>query len=127
MSDLSTAKPMTFIVTADRERAKAFYGGTLGFALTHEDEFACVFDLDGTALRVSAVEGFAAQRHTVLGWEVGDIATAVRGLTAKGVVFTVHDGFRQDELGIWQPPGGDTRIAWFTDPDGNVLSLTQFG
>ena len=127
MSDLSAAKPMTFIVTADRARAKGFYGDTLGFALVHEDEIACVFDLNGTALRVSAVEGFEAQQHTVLGWDVGDIAATVRILRAKGVAFTVYDGFGQDDLGIWRPPGGGARIAWFTDPDGNVLSLAQFG
>ena len=124
---LATATAMTFIATADRDRAKAFYRDTLGLALTHEDEFACVFDLDGIALRVSTTPGFVPQSHTVLGWQVVDIAASIRALRDAGVVFTIYDGFGQDELGIWSPPGGGTRVAWFTDPDGNVLSLAQFG
>jgi catechol 2,3-dioxygenase-like lactoylglutathione lyase family enzyme len=116
---------VTFIVTRDRAAARAFYGGTLGFALTSEDDFAAVFDLNGTMLRVSTVKDHVAQGHTVLGWDVPDIASAVRALREQGVAFTVYDGFGQDDLGIWCAPGG-TRIAWFKDPDGNTLSLTQF-
>ncbi len=121
----ASAKAVTFIVTRDRAAARAFYGGTLGFALTSEDDFAAVFDLNGTMLRVSTVKDHVAQGHTVLGWDVPDIASAVRALREQGVAFTVYDGFGQDDLGIWCAPGG-TRIAWFKDPDGNTLSLTQF-
>jgi catechol 2,3-dioxygenase-like lactoylglutathione lyase family enzyme len=120
-----SAKAITFIVTTDREKAKAFYGGTLGFALTHEDDFAAVFDLNGTMLRISTVAGHMAQPHTVLGWEVGDIAEVAKDLGDKGVVFTVFDGFGQDADGVWSAPSG-AKVAWFSDPDGNVLSLTQF-
>jgi catechol 2,3-dioxygenase-like lactoylglutathione lyase family enzyme len=123
----TSAKAMTFIVTSDRDRAKAFYGDTLGFALIHEDPFAAVFDLNGTALRISTVPGHAPASHTVLGWEVTDIATVAGSLRDKGVEFNIYEGFGQDELGVWSPPGGDTKVAWFKDPDGNVLSLTQFG
>lgn len=126
MPDLARAKPMAFIVTADRDRAKAFYRDTLGFPLIGEDDFACVFDLNGTALRLSEVAGFRPQMHTVLGWEVGDIAATAAALKAAGVSFSFYDGMEQDALGVWTPPGSTTRVAWFKDPDGNVLSLTQF-
>jgi catechol 2,3-dioxygenase-like lactoylglutathione lyase family enzyme len=123
---VSSFKPMTFIVTRDRAKAKAFYGEILGFTLVSDDQFAAVFDMNGTMLRISTVPGHVAQAHTVLGWEVPDIAAAVQALGAKGVQFTIYDGMGQDSRGIWQPPGSATRIAWFLDPDGNNLSLTQF-
>ncbi len=125
MSVLSSAKAISFIVTRDRARAKAFYGDTLGFALTEETDFAVVFDLNGTMLRIPTVADHSAQAHTVLGWEVPDITETVRALRDRGVAFIVYEGFGQDGLGVWIAPGG-TRIAWFKDPDGNVLSLTQF-
>ncbi len=126
MSLPAAAKAITFIVTRDRAQAKAFYGGMLGFTLMHEDDFAAVYDLNGTMLRISAVPNHTAQAHTVLGWEVPNMTSAATALRAKGVSFVVYDGFGQDELGIWSPPGGTTKVAWFKDPDGNVLSLTQF-
>jgi catechol 2,3-dioxygenase-like lactoylglutathione lyase family enzyme len=120
-----SAKAMTFIVTRDRAKSKAFYGGVLGFALAAEDDFAAVFDLNGTLLRISTVPNHVAAVHTVLGWEVPDIVAAVNSLRAKGVKFTVYEGFGQDEMGIWNAPGSGARVAWFPDPDGNNLSLTQ--
>jgi len=122
----ASAKAISFIITRDRAAAKVFYGAVLGFALTHEDDFAAVFDLNGTMLRVSTVPDHVAQAHTVLGWAVQDIETAVRTLAAAGVAFNIYDGFGQDALGIWSAPGGTNKVAWFKDPDGNVLSLTQF-
>jgi catechol 2,3-dioxygenase-like lactoylglutathione lyase family enzyme len=120
------AKAVTFIVTRDREGSKAFYRDVLGFKISHEDQFAAVFDLNGTSLRISTVQDFRPQSHTVLGWEVPDIVADVKALTSKGVKFTVYEGMGQDPLGIWSPPGGSTKVAWFLDPDGNNLSLTQF-
>jgi len=122
----TSAKTMTFIVTRDRTKSKAFYGAVLGFALTSEDDFAAVFDTNGTKLRISTVPNHAPAAHTVLGWEVSDIVATVKSLTAKGVKFTVYEGFGQDNLGIWKAPGSSSRVAWFLDPDGNNLSLTQF-
>ncbi len=121
-----TAKVVTFLITRDRAKAKTFYGETLGFPQTSEDEFALVYDLNGTALRISTVTDFVAQPHTVLGWSVPDIVASVTALKAKGVAFTIYQGFGQDALGIWTSPGGGARVAWFLDPDGNNLSLTQF-
>jgi catechol 2,3-dioxygenase-like lactoylglutathione lyase family enzyme len=123
---LAAAKSMSFVVTRDRARAKAFYGGTLGFTLTNEDAFAAVFDMNGTMLRISTVENHVPAAHTVLGWNVPDIVAAVQALTSAGIRFTIYDGFGQDDLGIWSAPGSGDQVAWFSDPDGNNLSLTQF-
>ncbi|NIK86946.1 catechol 2,3-dioxygenase-like lactoylglutathione lyase family enzyme [Rhizomicrobium palustre] len=122
----AAAKAMTFIVTSDREAAKTFYGDILGFKEIGEDDYAVVFDLNGIMLRVSTVKQHEAAEHTVLGWEVPDITSAVKTLTDKGVVFNRYPYFEQDELGIWTAPGSTNRVAWFKDPDGNVLSLAQF-
>jgi hypothetical protein len=122
----AAAKAMCFVVTTARAAAKAFYGGTLGFTMISEDEYAVVYDLNGTMLRISTVETHKPEMHTVLGWEVPDIVAAVKTLTAKGVVFNRYPYFEQDELGIWTAPGSTSRVAWFPDPDGNTLSLAQF-
>jgi catechol 2,3-dioxygenase-like lactoylglutathione lyase family enzyme len=97
----------------------------LGLPVVEQNDFACVFDANGTMLRVTAVAEVSHAGYTVLGWRVTDIAAAVRGLTAKGVVFNRFDGMDQDENGVWTTPGGE-QVAWFADPDGNTLSLTQF-
>ena len=94
----------------------------IAFAAT--TDLACVFDANGTMLRVTAVAEVARPGYTVLGWRVSDIAAVVRDLTARGVAFLRYDGMEQDESGVWTTPAGD-KIAWFADPDGNVLSLTQ--
>jgi len=119
-------KVITFIVTRDRARAKAFYGDTLGFACLSEDMFATVFDLNGISLRISTVKDHQPPPHTVLGWGVPDIVASVTALKTKGIAFTIYEGFGQDALGIWTAPDSSNRVAWFLDPDGNNLSLTQF-
>ncbi len=87
--------------------------------------YACVFDAHGTMLRITAVAEVARPGYTVLGWRVADIDATVAGLVCVGVVFSRYDGMEQDAQGVWTTPIGD-RIAWFIDPDGNVLSLTEF-
>jgi catechol 2,3-dioxygenase-like lactoylglutathione lyase family enzyme len=84
-----------------------------------------VLNANGTMVRVTQVPQFAAAAYTVLGWEVADIAAAVAGLREAGVVIERFPGLELDELGVWTPPGGGARVAWFKDPDGNVLSLSQ--
>jgi hypothetical protein len=96
----------------------------LGLRLTSEDKFALVFDANGTSLRVSVVRELVPAGYTVLGWLVPNIEQAVRELTARSVVFQRFDGLQQDDLGIWSAPSGAS-VAWFRDPDGNTLSLTQ--
>ena len=124
MSVLASAKPGAFLCTRDRAAAKAFYGGTLGFPMTHEDDYAVVFDLNGTVLRISPLKDFTAQPFTVLGWHVEDVPVTVKALTQAGVAFARFDGLEQDGLGIWSP-GGDIKVAWFKDPDGNILSVSN--
>ena len=121
---LASSPIVAFVATRDRVRAKAFYGGTLGLALVYEDDFAIVFDAYGTTLRVTPVSQMVAAGYTVLGWSVEDIEGSVRELSARGVNFARFPGLEQDASGIWKAPGG-TRVAWFKDPDGNVLSLSQ--
>jgi len=123
---LHDAKTGAFIAVTDRARAKAFYGGTLGLKLVHEDNFALVFDSFGTTLRVSPVKELKPQPFTVLGWETGDIKGAVAALAADGIEFVRVPGLPQDEHGIWSPVPG-IFVAWFKDPDGNMLSIAQHG
>jgi catechol 2,3-dioxygenase-like lactoylglutathione lyase family enzyme len=113
-----------FAMTTKPEQAKKFYGETLGFGFLKDDGFALVFDAHGTLLRVGKAKEFAPAGNTILGWEVEDISAAVSGLVAKGVVFERYPGMPQDEKAICTFPTGD-RVAWFKDPDGNVLSLSQ--
>jgi len=115
-----------FVVTSDPEKAKTFYGDRLGFRLLDEDDFALVFDANGTMLRVAKAREFKPARNTVLGWEVDDIRAAIGELTSRGVQFERYDlpFMKQDELGVWSPGNGD-HVAWFKDPEGNVLSISQ--
>ena len=122
---LETSELIAFVGSADLGRARAFYEQVLGLRLIEQNDFACVFDANGTMLRVTAVAGVARPGYTVLGWWVSDLTAVARGLTGRGVAFLRYDGMDQDEDGVWATPGGD-KVAWFTDPDGNVLSLTQF-
>jgi predicted enzyme related to lactoylglutathione lyase len=122
--NLSGADLMAFIPTKDMEKAKPFYE-MLGFTLEGSSPFACAFRSNGVLLRVVTVEKLEPHPFTVLGWSVEDLAATVRGLAARGVTFDQIEGVEQDELGIWQAPGG-AKVTWFKDPDGNTLSLTQF-
>jgi catechol 2,3-dioxygenase-like lactoylglutathione lyase family enzyme len=116
---------VAFVATTDPKRANIFYAKTLGLRLVSEDGFALAFDAGGTMLRVAIVKTLQPAGYTVLGWIVPDIAKAVRALVKRGVEFQRYDGMGQDDLGIWSSPSG-ARVAWFTDPEGNTLSLTQF-
>ena len=128
MSQLSTASPVCFILTADRARARPFYIGVLGLSVVHEDDFAVTLALAGSAtIRLTDLPGHVGGSHTVLGWTVPDIRSAAADLRAKGITFTIYEGFGQNADGIWEVPGGGAKVAWFNDPDGNVLSLTEFG
>ena len=123
---LSASPLIAFVSTADARQALSFYRDTLRLRLVSETPFALVFDVMGTMLRVAIAETVTPAPYTVLGWQVADIAATVDDLTAQGVAFTYHESMDQDARGIWTSPAGGL-IAWFHDPDGNVLSLTQFG
>ena len=116
---------IAFVPTTDLPRARAFYAETIGLPITDESPFACVFDANGTMLRLTPVRKLSRTRYTVLGWNVADIASTVASLVAAGVEFVRYRGMDLDEAGIWTAPSGD-RVAWFEDSDGNMLSLTQF-
>lgn len=123
---LGSRKIMAFVSTRDAGRAKTFYRDTLGLRLVSEElPFALVFDAHGTMLRVTIVQEVSVAKYTVLGWEVPDIAATAKDMRKAGVKFERFAGMNQDELGVWKAPGG-ARVAWFKDPDGNLLSITQF-
>lgn len=124
-SVLGSHKIMAFIATRDRVRALAFYRDTLGIRLASEDPYALVFDANGTMLRISQVPDWTPPPHTALGWEVPDIVATVEELQKAGVKLERYSFMQQDERGIQTFPGG-ARVAWFQDPDGNTLSVTQF-
>lgn len=122
---LESSHIVAFAAATDLDRARSFYEQVLGLPVADHNDFACVIDANGTMLRITAVPEVCRAGYTVLGWRVTDIAAAVRGLAARGVIFLRYDGMDQDSDGVWTTPGGD-KVAWFADPDGNVLSLTQF-
>jgi catechol 2,3-dioxygenase-like lactoylglutathione lyase family enzyme len=118
------AKLVAFVATTDPDRSSDFYVEVLGLTVRERTPYALVLDGGGTELRVTVVPERPPTPYTVLGWEVADIGAAVRDLVGKGVEFIRYDPMDQDELGVWTAPGG-ARMAWFTDPDGNVLSFSQ--
>ena len=122
---LNHARVVAFIPTTDFAKARSFYEGVLGLRVVSEDHFALVFDANGTMLRVTKVQNFTPQPFTILGWEVSDIESAATDLTKRGVRLEQYGMPGQDQRGIWNSPSG-ARIGWFKDPDGNVVSLTQF-
>ena len=121
---LESSDLVAFVSTADAVDARTFYEEILGLRLVEQSSFASVFDAHGTQLRVALAEKVVPAPYTVLGWTVADIATVVRGLAERGVDTLRYDGMDQDALGIWTAPSG-ARVAWFKDPDGNTLSVTQ--
>jgi catechol 2,3-dioxygenase-like lactoylglutathione lyase family enzyme len=121
---LGSSDLIAFVATTDLCRAREFYAGVLGLRLVEETPFACVFDANGTTLRVTLAESVTPAGYTVLGWSVADVAAAIRALRERGVVFVRYARLEQDDLGVWRAPDG-ARVAWFEDPDGNTLSLAQ--
>jgi catechol 2,3-dioxygenase-like lactoylglutathione lyase family enzyme len=114
-----------FVTIVDVARAKAFYRDTLGLRLVMEEPpFALVFDANGIMVRLGMAKELPPAHGTVLGWQVPEIAAAVRDLVQAGVRFERFEGMAQDELGIWSSPTG-ARVAWFKDPDGNILSVSE--
>jgi catechol 2,3-dioxygenase-like lactoylglutathione lyase family enzyme len=122
---LTDAPFIGFIPVQDLATASAFYVGTLGLRVREETAATLVLGAGKTMLRVTRVPEPPALPFTIAGWDVPDIVAVVRELAEQGVPFSRYEGMDQDELGIWTAPCGD-RVAWFTDPDGNTLSLTMF-
>jgi catechol 2,3-dioxygenase-like lactoylglutathione lyase family enzyme len=126
MSILTNAAPIAYVLTRDRARAKGFYAEILGLAIIGENFFATIFDLNGTQLYLTSVADHVPHAHVVLGWAVADIAATLTALKDHDVAGILYPGFEQDQLGVWTAPDGKKKLAWFHDPDGNVLSLTQY-
>jgi catechol 2,3-dioxygenase-like lactoylglutathione lyase family enzyme len=126
MNDLKTSldKPILFLATASADRSRAFYQNTLGLALIADEPFALVFRVGESMLRIQKVQQVHAAPYTALGWSVPDIRETVAHLRKRGVTFERYEGMNQDTDAIWQSPSG-AQIAWFKDPDGHILSLTQ--
>src|SRR5215469_6331500 len=112
-----------FVPTSKPDKAKIFYRDVLGLRLVSEDNYALEFDANGTRVRVTIVENLKPQVFTIIGWNVDDISSTIKALNLKQVFCEKYSFLQQDDLGIWLAPSG-SKVAWFKDPDGNVLSLT---
>lgn len=121
---LSESEVMGFIPIKDAVPARAFYEGVLGLRFISDDQFALVVESRQTVIRITKIIEFTPAPFTILGWRVQNIEEEVKTLAARGVSFQRYPGLTQNDLAIWASPGG-ARIAWFRDPDGNVLSLSQ--
>jgi catechol 2,3-dioxygenase-like lactoylglutathione lyase family enzyme len=121
---LEKSKLIAFVATADAAGALRFYRDVLGLTLLSDEPFALVFDANGTKLHIQKVAAVQPAPYTAIGWEVLDIAASVTALSKRGVHFERFPHFEQDETGVWTAPGG-ARVAWFKDPSGQLLSLTQ--
>jgi catechol 2,3-dioxygenase-like lactoylglutathione lyase family enzyme len=121
---LASGKLVGFILTRDYNKARAFYEGKLGFEFISLDQYALVMSIGGHRIRISKIQDFTPLQGTILGWEVGDIAAVATWLGSKGVALERYPFIQDRELGIWTAPSGD-KVAWFKDPDGNVLSVSQ--
>jgi predicted enzyme related to lactoylglutathione lyase len=125
---LSSEAIVAFVPTTKPDEARRFYENTLGLEFVQRDAYGLDFNANGVALRVANVSSekdFTPASFTILGWAVDSIDDAARELTERGVVFEQYSGLEQDQLGIWESPSG-ARIAWFKDPEGNVLSITEY-
>ncbi len=118
------AKPMLFVATADPDRSRSFYQDVLGLTFVADEPYALVFAIDDLSLRIQKLPELTPANHTVLGWAVDDIRRAMADLVARGVHFERYPQLPQDDDGVWELPGG-VKVAWFKDPDGNTLSLTE--
>jgi len=122
---LASAVTVAFVPSTDLNRSRRFYEEILGFSVARQDSFAVTLDAGPLTIRVTNVgDVFNVQPFTVLGWEVGDIQAEIADLVKHGVGFLRVATMQQDEAGVWAAPDG-TRVAWFKDPDGNTLSLSQ--
>ena len=121
---LASGKMMGFLFTKDYDRARAFFEGKLGFEFVSVDQFALVVRAGESVIRIGKVQDFTPAQGTVLGWEVQDVEAVVAWLQGRGVTSEKYPFVQDQERGIWTTPNGD-KVAWFKDPDGNILSVSQ--
>jgi catechol 2,3-dioxygenase-like lactoylglutathione lyase family enzyme len=122
---LETSEPVAFIASLDLDRSEAFYGDVLSLAPVSRSPFATVFHAGAATLRITKVDAFQPQPFTVFGWVVADIRAVLHELRDRNLALLHYEGLEQDDEGVWTTPNGDL-VAWFKDPDANVLSVTQF-
>lgn len=120
-----TRFPISFIATDKPDEAVAFYGDVVGLHLSEVSPFALVFMDGDQVLRIQCVSKLEPVPFTVHGWQVSNIVDEIKLLVSKGAEFRRFDQLSQNDLGIWTTPDGN-KIAWFADPSGNILSLTQY-
>jgi catechol 2,3-dioxygenase-like lactoylglutathione lyase family enzyme len=121
---LDSGRLIGFVPTKDSKKAREFYEHKLGFQFVSDDSFALVMNAGGSTIRIAKAADFTPAPYTVLGWEVQDIESVVAWLQDRGVEFEKYPFVQDQERGIWKTPKGD-KVAWFEDPDGNVLSVSQ--
>lgn len=121
---LGSTNIIAFVPIKDSQKSRAFYEGILGLRFVKDDGFALVLEANGIMVRAAKMKDFIPAQFTVLGWEVSNIESVVRELSKNGIHFEIYGFFKQDDLGIWTAPTGD-KVAWFKDPDGNTLSVSQ--
>lgn len=121
---LTTARMVGFVPTSDYEKARSFYEGKLGFQFLSLDQYALVMKVGGHMVRISKIPDFTPRQGTILGWEVENIESAASWLRDRGVTLEKYPFVQDRELGIWTTPTGE-KVAWFKDPDGNILSVSQ--
>ena len=121
---LASGKLIGFVPTKDSKRAREFYEDKLGFRFVSDDQFALVMQAGESMIRIVKGAKFTPAQYTVMGWEVKDVEAMVKWLNERGVTFEKYPFVEDQKLGIWTTPNGD-KVAWFKDPDGNVLSLSQ--
>jgi catechol 2,3-dioxygenase-like lactoylglutathione lyase family enzyme len=121
---LTAGKMIGFIPTTDYDKARAFYEGKLGFEFISLDQFALVMSAGGHMIRIVKLPNFTPLQATILGWQVGDIAAVAIWLAERGVTLEKYPFVQDQKLGIWTTPNGD-KVAWFKDPDANILSISQ--
>jgi len=121
---LAAGKIVGFVPTKDYDQARAFYEGKLGFEFVSLDQFALVMRAGDHKIRIAKVPNFTPLQGTILGWEVDNIEAVASWLRERGVATEKFPFVQDRELGIWTTPEGD-KVAWFKDPDSNVLSVAQ--
>jgi catechol 2,3-dioxygenase-like lactoylglutathione lyase family enzyme len=121
---IAAGKLVGFLITTDYKKARDFYEAKLGLKFVSQDQFALVMEVGGHTIRISKAKPFTPLQSTVLGWDVDDVTAAVKWLISRGIETEKYPFVADKQLGIWEAPGGG-KVAWFKDPDGNVLSLSQ--
>jgi catechol 2,3-dioxygenase-like lactoylglutathione lyase family enzyme len=121
---LAKEKLEAFLATTDAGRARAFFEGVLGLTFVEDNEHLVMFETDSARLNLQKTEVVKPPFGTAVGWQVKDLRGTIRGLMDRGVTFERYENMAQDDLAIWSPAPG-TGVAWFKDPDGNLLSLSQ--